>query len=237
MRPIVLVPWFPGTNCHPEMAHAFELAGARAEVVPLQQLIDGRRGLHEADLIGIAGGFSWGDHLGAGRVAAVDLQHLLRAQLALVMERGIPILGVCNGFQILVASGLLPGPGQKAILDLNLSARFEHWGDTKIHLHQPRGVQCIWIEGLDGMEITLPVAHAEGRLVYPEGTMLDIVATYGSQKGSTKYPASPSGSPIAGICDSTGTIMGMMPHPERRVHRLLGDQGWPIFRAGVKAVM
>ena len=237
MRPLVLIPWFPGTNCHLEMAYAFELAGTRAVVVPLQQLINGSRSLSDADLIGFAGGFSWGDHLGAGRVAAVDLKYQLYDQLVVALSKGIPILGVCNGFQILAAAGLLPGPGQSAVLDINRSARFEHWGNANVYLHQPTKVHCIWMEGLDGMEIALPVAHAEGRLVYPEGTTLNIVATYGSQNGSTEYPDSPSGSPIAGICDSTGTIMGMMPHPERRVDRLRGDQGWPIFRAGVKAVM
>ena len=240
MKPKVILPFFPGTNCHHEMAHAFALAGAEPEIVLLSSLVVGRRRLTDADLIGLAGGFSFGDHFGSGRVAAYELVHRFRDQLLLARERRIPMLGICNGFQILVAAGLLPGDGPvgepNAILDLNLSAKFEHWGNTRVVLHEPSGINCVWTKGMDGVSMRLPVAHGEGRIV-GDGKW-SIVGTYGTNEGVAEYPTSPNGSPVAGICDPTGVIAGFMPHPERRVDELHGgSQGLLIYSVGVESVM
>ncbi len=235
----VFVLWFPGTNCHKEMARAFSKAGANVEIVLLQQLIEGRRKLTDCDIIGCPGGFSFGDHFGSGRVAAFDLVQRFGDQLAAAREKHIPMFGTCNGFQMLVAAGLLPGDGEigtpTALLDANLSARFEHWSETKVVLHDPGN--CLWTAGLDGREVVMPVAHAEGRLVGPHPERWRVMATYGTAEGTTDYPASPNGSPYAGICDASGEVCGLMPHPERRIDALHGgDGGLAIFQAGVDAV-
>lgn len=228
-----LVPWVPGTNCHHEMAAAFEAAGAQAEILPLKK--SNRPKLYETDMIGLPGGFSWGDHFGSGRIAAIDLVERFRDELLEALSCGIPIIGVCNGFQKLVNAGLLPHRSvgkPTAALDQNLSGNFEHWLNIKLVM---RG-NSVWTTGMNGQVINLPVAHGEGRLILPQGDV-NIIATYGTPQGMTEYPASPNGSPIAGITDETGLIMGMMPHPERRIDELHGgDDGLQIFRNAVDYV-
>ena len=238
-QPWVFIPWMPGTNCHLEMAEAFKLAGARPEIVPLNRL--DRPKLYEADLIGFAGGFCWGDHFGTARVAAIDFIHGMRDELSESLARKIPMLGVCNGFQILTATGLLPmrTMGQPtAALDMNLSGRFEHWNSRRLVLHERAGVDCVWTRQLDGLAVGWPTAHAEGRLVLSPGQpALHVVATYGTYEGTAEYPISPNGSAVAGICDASGLIAGFMPHPERRIDYLLGGgDGLSIFVNGVVAV-
>lgn len=238
-KPTVCVLWFPGTNCHHEMKRAFEMAGASVQIVLLQELIDGRRKLTDYAINGFPGGFSFGDHFGSGRVAAFDLVRRFGDQLRAAREKHVLMLGVCNGFQIEVAAGLLPGDGPigtpTALLDANISANFEHWSETTVVLHDPGN--CVWTHELDGREVVMPVAHAEGRLVGPHPERWRIMATYGTSEGTADYPTSPNGSSIAGICDPTGEVCGLMPHPERRIDALHGgDGGLAIFQAGVNAV-
>ena len=240
MKPHASVLWFPGTNCHREMMRAFEVAGARTTLVLLNSLLEGKRRLTESDLIGIPGGFSFGDHFGAGRVAAYDLTQRLLDQLLELKSRRVPILGICNGFQILVAAGLLPGDGPvgtpTAVMDFNQTARFEHWYTTKVFLHQPARASCVWTDGLDGVLVRMPSAHGEGR-PYSSTPLSRVIGTYGSYEGNEEYPDSPNGSAIAGICDPSGAIAGFMPHPERRIDELRGgSDGNRIFYAGVRAV-
>lgn len=242
-KPIVHIPWFPGTNCHEELAFAFRLAGAEPRVVLLQELIGKKLNLYECDLLGFAGGFSFGDHLRAGRIAALDLVCRFREQMQKAMDRQIPMIGICNGFQILTESGVLGGAvlGQPGIvLDLNSSARFEHRNNTLVQIAT---TDCVWTKGLHGQVLNFPVAHGEGRpLLFTQSTSFNadvqIAAYYCSSEGvpSDRYPASPNGSMVAAI--ATPTILGIMPHPERRIEEIKGGTyGLEIFRNGVAAVI
>ncbi|MFA7286334.1 MAG: phosphoribosylformylglycinamidine synthase subunit PurQ [Patescibacteria group bacterium] len=229
MKPLVLIPWVTGVNSHEEKVAVVNAVGGRAEVVPIRVLLDGRRRLWEADLVLWPGGFSFGDHGGAGTVFAIELQTRLRESVERCLERQVPMLGICNGFQVLVRAGLLPAgdfsSGCTAVLDRNRTGRFEHWRHTPVVLHG----SSLWTKGLDGVEIEMPSAHGEGYF-QSQGPVV-VTATYGSYEGVITYPASPNGCPVAGICDETGRIMGMMPHPERGC-----EAAWQIYRNGIEAV-
>ena len=223
------------------MAQAFQLAGAGTKIVTINDLASGKVSLAHADLIGLAGGFSYGDHFRSGAFAANDLLTVLGSELREVCRMGIPILGVCNGFQILIEAGLLPGDAEigrtTAVLDRNTSTRFEHWSEVPLCFHSLANTDCVWTKGLDGASFTLPVAHGEGRLVPETSKSYNVVATYGTTPEGD-VSKSPNGSVIAGICSADGLVMGMMPHPERRIDKLRGgNQGLEIFRAGVLAVL
>ena len=211
----------PGTNCHEETAAAIELAGGRAELVLLNDLIGGerRRGDYQAAVI--PGGFSYGDHLGAGRIFATMLVARLRDQLVRFLDARKPLLGICNGYQVLTEAGILPGrsPGERTMaLIENQSARFE---DRKIRLIVSTQAS-MWTEGLAGKVLEMPSAHGEGRpLLCASGTSAAprAVFHYGNEQGqpTMDYPSNPNGSPdgVAGITDETGLVLGLMPHPER----------------------
>ncbi len=236
-KPRALIPLFRGTNCHDESAYAFQKAGARPMIRTIADLLKRPKSFCETDLIALVGGFSEGDHFGSGRLAALELCLRFQDQLLEALERKIPIIGICNGFQKLAAMGLLPGTGglgnPTAILDFNTSGRFEHRHSVRLVLHDAGG--CVWTNGLDGMEIEVPVGHGEGRPKFQEEVL--VTATYGTFEGDASLAASPNGSAIAGICDPTRLIMGMMPHPERRVEEVHGGtDGLLIFQAGVNAV-
>lgn len=236
-NPTAAVLWAPGTNCHLETAYALELAGASARIVHMPDMEAGRTRLTDCDLLVIPGGFSYGDHIAAGAILATVLHSRFKDQLQELVDRKTPILGICNGFQVLVRLGLLPGGGElgvpTAILDVNKSARFEHWGNTAVYFPD---VGCLWTKHVCGQSGTMPVAHAEGHFVLMPNMDCHIAATYG-HPGTTKYPKSPNGSSVAGICNSDGTILGLMPHPERVADELHGGSfGLQVFKAGIQAV-
>lgn len=209
----------PGTNCHEETAAALDRSGVASEIVLLRDLIDGRTRLGKFAAAVIPGGFSYGDHLGAGRIFATMLVARLGDQLAEFIAAGKPLLGICNGFQILSEAGILPSrsPGERSLALLaNQSAHFE---DRRVRL-LVTGDECVWTRGLKGRVLEMPSAHGEGRTRVC-GTLPSarVVLRYADAQDSpaSSYPDNPNGSPdaVAGIADETGLILGLMPHPER----------------------
>jgi phosphoribosylformylglycinamidine synthase len=248
-KPKVLVLRAPGSNCDHETAQAWQYVGAEAELVHVNRLIRGEVNLLDYQILTIPGGFAYGDDLGAGTLLAKDFVYRFRDSLEGFLSRQRPILGICNGFQALVKTGLIPG----ATLYANDSGRCEcRW----VHLEGVNRGRCIWTAGLE-QRLYLPVAHAEGKFVPESEEELSamfredrVVFTYVGRDGNpSQYPDNPNGSlgDVAGLCDSTGTIFGMMPHPERHILRQQhprwtrgegaaeGD-GAAIFRNGLEYV-
>lgn len=232
--PNALVIRTAGTNCDAEMCRGFELAGASVELVHIDRLIANPSQVDSADLIGFPGGFSYGDDVASGRILAVKLRERLYPALRDAARRGAPMIGVCNGFQVLVQVGLLPGPAagkdwpqdapppQTVALTHNADARFiDRWVGIRANSASP----CVWTRSLSALEsrnamgaedaMMLPVAHGEGRFVAASPAILESLRS-GNQIALT-YTQNPNGSTadIAGICDPTGRIFGLMPHPDR----------------------
>jgi phosphoribosylformylglycinamidine synthase subunit PurQ / glutaminase len=252
-QPRALVLRAPGTNCDEETAAAWSLAGAAAETWHVGRVLEAPGALDRFQVLTIPGGFSYGDDLGAGRILAVRLAALGEA-LGRFCDRGGLVLGICNGFQVLVQAGLLPGGAgaPRATLTHNDSGRFEaRW----VRLLPTPG-PCPFLT--DAEPIELPVAHGEGKFLTADPGALaalersgQVVLRYVDEHGrpTEAYPANPNGSPggVAGLCDPSGRIFGLMPHPERHVDPLhhprwtrLGPKpegdGLRIFRNAVAAL-
>lgn len=244
----------PGTNCDSETLHAFTLAGAEAERVWIEELKDGGKRLDDCQILAIPGGFTYGDDLGAGRLLAGEMQHRLEDALDRFFRRETLAIGICNGFQALAKAGILPGGKlgnpQEITLTGNDSGKFE---DRWVYLRSDFSV-CIWTQGMEET-FELPVAHAEGKFVPKDPTVLEHLLGFGqivfqycdAQGGEAGYPWNPNGSvgSIAGICDPSGRIFGIMPHPERHMAALQHPRwnregrtgegaGLHIFRNGVQ---
>ena len=225
----------PGTNCDVETAFAFQQAGAIASSVHVNQLIRHEHRLSDYQIFVIPGGFSYGDDLGAGRVLANELKLRFGADIQNFIDNGGLILGICNGFQVMVKAGILPRADTSALsatLADNDSGRFEcRW----IHMRANRKSPCIFTEGIE--RLYLPVAHGEGKFITGGGELPEpnIALYYTDEQGNTGagYPHNPNGSErdIAGICDSSGRIFALMPHPERHIR---GTQHPRWTREGVK---
>lgn len=252
--PKALVIRTAGTNCDGELVRAFQLAGAEVANLHLDRLIRDPAMLDEFDLVGFPGGFSYGDDIASGRIFAMRLRERLYPALRRAIQRGCPMIGICNGFQVLVQVGLLPGPEagrewpeeapppQSVALTENAQARFiDRW----VGIVPEPGSRCIWTHGLEkfasrpsapaeqavrksnpaaggsGPDIPpedllqLPVAHGEGRFVASSPRVIQALEAGGQI--ALRYTDDCNGSEgrIAGICDSTGLIFGLMPHPER----------------------
>jgi phosphoribosylformylglycinamidine synthase len=213
-----------GTNCDGETVDALERAGARAELLHLERLAAEPARLDEAELVVLPGGFSYGDDVAAGRVFGLELRHLLPEALSAFVERGGFVLGICNGFQVLVEAGLLEPRGAERTIALtgNASNRFEcRWVTLR-----SEASACPWL--VAGEVWPVPVAHAEGRFVVKDAAALErleangqialrYVARDGGAPGRLDNPNGSQGD-IAGVCDPTGRVLGLMPHPERNVN-------------------
>jgi len=263
IQPRVLIMYATGTNRDREALLACEMAGGRGEIVHVNQLTNGERHLRDYQMLVLPGGFSYGDDLGAGEVWASDLRHALREQVEPFIESGRPVIGICNGFQALVKSGWLPGPlpgsqalarapwddGSAATLTRNASNRFEcRW----IWLEPNPASPCVFTRGLSE-RIYCPVAHGEGRFVPRDDAVLGALTEWGlialryvAPEGKTMgYPHNPNGSvgDIAGICNASGTVFGLMPHPEDHVFPTQhprwtrgerGNLGLVLFENGIR---
>lgn len=259
-RPKICVLKTDGTNCDDETkyAFAFEMGGGLSELVHINQLREREKRLRDFQILTLPGGFSYGDDIASGRVLANELLSCLRDEVFDFVEgrKGL-VLGICNGFQVLVRTGLLPYrklirklDEMDATLDFNDSGHFEcRWVNLRVE-----DSKCEFTKGMDKV-ISIQVAHGEGKFITTPEVLQDIEAQklvafrYCDTLGSPTqaYPLNPNGSinAIAGITDATGRILGMMPHPERFVLRtqhpnwrriaITKPQGLPLFESMVKA--
>jgi len=218
-----------GLNCDHETAYAFELAGARARRVHINSLIDGSTDPGDFQIMAFVGGFSWGDDHGAGVIQAVRLKTNIGERLVEFVEQGNLVIGICNGFQTLVNLGLLPGfdhdyKSRNVALTFNDCGNFR---DDWVHLNVNSASPCVFTRGLDRIE--LPIRHGEGKLCSDGSTLKrlidnrQVVLQYAMADGSSadgQFPHNPNGAAydIAGICDPTGRVFGLMPHPEAYNH-------------------
>lgn len=244
IKPRVLVLRAPGTNCDVETAWAFKRAGALPKRIHVNRLLENPGLLHRFQILCIPGGFSYGDDIAAGRILATQLRIHLGEPLQAFCSQDRLVLGICNGFQVLLKAGLLVPPqaelGVPATLTWNDSGRFE---DRWVHLRVV-GDKCVFLRGID--RLYLPIAHAEGKFVVRDEETFrqlegsgQLVLRYalppeetgrqGSALSTGKedrpasplpFPYNPNGSQgdVAGMCDATGRVFGLMPHPERHIH-------------------
>jgi phosphoribosylformylglycinamidine synthase len=232
-----------GINADDELVSAFRYVGSRAEKVHIRDLMDQPDTLLSYDILALPGGFSYGDHLGSGKVFAGLLKRNLRQPLEDFAASGKLIIGICNGFQVLVKTGILPNRSgtwePEVSLIHNDSGKFiDRWVGLRFNPRSP----CVWTAGLHWCE--LPIRHGEGKFITVEsGTLSRLVE---EQLVAVTYdPDNPNGSEgnVAGICDPSGRIFGLMPHPEAflfpenhpRWTRETIEEGWGlrIFETGV----
>lgn len=228
MKPRVLVLRAPGTNCDMETGFAFERAGAAATPLHVNRLLENPAIVRDYQILCLPGGFSYGDDVAAGRILGNQIQHHLSDVLREFKEAGKLILGICNGFQILIKSGVLldplPDKSPAATLTNNDSGKYEdRWVQLRV-----AGDSCVFLRGIEAMYV--PVAHAEGKFVPYDDATLAALESAGQlplryaplspgKKGPLAFPDNPNGSTadVAGVCDPTGRVLGLMPHPERHI--------------------
>jgi phosphoribosylformylglycinamidine synthase len=252
MNPQILILRTAGTNCDAETAHAFALAGGEPRFLHLNRLLENPRLLDQYQALALPGGFSYGDDIAAGKIFANQINHHLADAFRHFVDTGRPMIGICNGFQVLVKTSLLPGPlaeraGQTATLTNNDSHRFiDRWITLRSVSRK-----CIWTRQLGSTApgagsspphhanpqpltslLELPIAHGEGKFVPADEAVRQalwdkdqVALVYTQPDGAPAagvFPHNPNGAvdDIAGICDASGLVFGLMPHPERYVTRL-----------------
>ena len=238
MQPRILILRAPGTNCDAETARAFQLAGGQTDVLHVRRLLESPRLLNDYQVFCIPGGFSYGDDIASGRIFGIQLQIRLADAMREFKDAGKLILGICNGFQVLVKCGLLspddPQSDPAMTLAWNTSGKFEtRWVNLTVD-----GDRCVYLAGIKTMYV--PIKHGEGRFVARDAATLVALNQRGqlalryapvacdeSTSNGTRhdlaepvpYPHNPNGAQanVAGVCDPTGRILGLMPHPELHV--------------------
>jgi phosphoribosylformylglycinamidine synthase subunit PurQ / glutaminase len=255
MAPRVLILRSPGTNCDEETAYAFALAGGVPERWHVNRLLDEPKLVADFQILCLPGGFSYGDDVAAGRILGNQIDHHLADVFAKFRDADKLILGICNGFQILLKTQLLvarDAAGPQATLAANASGKFE---DRWVRLGV-KGDKCVFLSDIEALE--LPVAHGEGRCVPRDQLVLDTLrangqlvlkyaARHSAKPQAVEYPDNPNGAvdDVAGICDTTGRVFGLMPHPERFVDptqhptwtrgpRRDGGEGLRVFQNAVR---
>jgi phosphoribosylformylglycinamidine synthase subunit PurQ / glutaminase len=255
MKPSVLILHAIGTNRDLDVAEAFSLAGAEPDIVHINQLKSGEKHWDDYQLLVLAGGFSYADALGAGKLLAIDLTAYFMDEVRSFISQRKPVIGICNGFQTLVKSGLIfeDSTTQKVVdgtLTFNQSGHFEcRWVNLL-----PVSGQCVWIKQNDPL-IECPIAHGEGNFMLQNPSMLNLLieknmvalryALPSGDPAHDTYPENPNGSiyDIAGICNPAGNVLGLMPHPEnnifayqhpQRTRRVTSPSGLQLFINGVE---
>lgn len=250
IKPKVLVLKTDGINCDEELAFAFKLAEGDAKIVHVNELRNKDQSLANYQILAVPGGFSYGDDIVSGKILATELTSFFSEELQKFIERkNTLIIGICNGFQVLVRTGLLPfrklGKMQVTLTN-NDSGKFEcRWVDLAID----EKTNCVFLQNFKGQKVSYQVAHGEGKFFTNEKTLKEIEQSnltafrYINESGNPtqNYPNNPNGAlnAIAGITDTTGRILGLMPHPERfvlkehhpnwRRIKIKKPQGLPIF--------
>ena len=258
MKPKALILQAHGSNRDFDVIDALTLAGADATGIPLNELRIHKTLLADFQLLVVPGGFSYADALGAGKLLALDLASYFADEITEFVDSGKPVIGICNGFQALVKSGILPGEKKDerrkneagATLTFNAEGHFEcRWVNLA-----PVSQTCIWTKDLKGT-ITCPIAHGEGNFqtskLFPLSSFIEqdqvalIYVRPDSSPANGEYPVNPNGSvlDIAGICNPQGNVLGLMPHPENHIHAWqhprhtrgeAGGSGLRLFENGVK---
>lgn len=217
MKANVLVITGDGLNCENETLRAFKTAGSLGKVIHINELLEKPEKLLDFNILAIPGGFSFGDEISSGQVLALKIKHGLGDQLNEFIAKGNLIIGICNGFQTLTKLGLLPTPSKDRSISLthNLNNKFiNEW--TQIETNESK---CIWTKNLD-RSFKLPIRHAEGRVVFRGNQEESYQELLNQGQVALTYTHNINGSykNIAGICDETGRIFGLMPHPEAAIN-------------------
>ncbi len=224
-----------GTNCDRETCFALYLAGAEVDLVHINRVVSGEKSLDEFDILALPGGFSYGDDISAGKVLANELTNKLSGPMNKFIARGKLVIGICNGFQVLVKTGFLPGlsagKGKSGHGRQSVTLFDNDCGSFRcgwVYLKPDPKSPCVFTKGIGGV-ITLPIAHGEGKLIFDSAETRkkvragrQAVFTYVDENGKPgAFPINPNGSEdeIAGLCNATGRVFGLMPHPERHVTR------------------
>lgn len=251
MIPKVLVLKTDGINCDEELFFAFKTAGADPKIVHINDLREKKDSLKKYNILAVPGGFSYGDDIVSGKILALELTSFFSEELKKFMRRPDTLtIGICNGFQVLIRTGVLPfgNVGEiDATLTNNDSGHFEcRWVNIQID----KNTSCVFLKNLQGEYVSYQVAHGEGKFLTTDKNLEKIekenlvAFRYVDSEGkeTQKYPENPNGSPhaIAGVTDPTGRILGLMPHPERFVKieqhpnwrrgKIKKPQGLPIFK-------
>ncbi len=236
-----------GINCEAETALAFSELGVTSKIVHIADLIENKKILAESHILALPGGFSFGDEIGSGQILALKLKYALGDELKKFIQDKKPVIGICNGFQALVRLGLLPKPFQPRTMTLTHN-RQGHFINRWVDLEVPTS-NCVWTRDLKGEKLSLPIRHGEGRIVFKgsEEEQKGIYKTLSSNgQIALNYQSDVNGSyaEIAGVCDPSGLIFGLMPHPEAAIsywHNPGGKDksgdtglGLLLFESGIK---